>query len=318
MRIVALEMKNIGADIDTSMFYEFGDFDVYEKSTIDNMQERCKDAEVIIINKLPINKYTISELNNLKLILVTATGYDNVDTEYCKSRGIAVCNVKGYSTKSVIQHTFAMLFYLYEKLAYYDKYVRTLEYTKSDIFTHFDNTFHELAGKTWGIVGLGEIGRGVAAIASAFGCRVIFYSTSGNNNSFYYERVEFDELLRESDVISIHAPLNNNTRGLFNKAAFKQMKESAVLINVGRGPIVNESDLVEALNNNEIQAAGLDVIEREPMEKDSPLIKLKDDDRLFVTPHIAWATKEARTRCMLGVYENLKAFLNGENYNRIV
>lgn len=318
MKIVALEIKNIGSDIDSSMFNELGEFVAYEKTNIDDMQERCKDAEVIIINKLPINKYTIEDLDKLKLILVTATGYDNVDTEYCKSRGIAVCNVKGYSTRSVVQHTFALLFYLYEKLSYYDNYVKSGEYIKNDIFTHFDNTFYNLFGKTWGIVGLGEIGSGVAGIASMFGCRVIYYSTSGNNNNYYFERVEFDELLRDSDIISIHAPLNDATRNLFNKETFKKMKNSAYLINVGRGSIVNEEDLVEAIEKGEIEAAGLDVISREPMDENSPLRKLKDSDRLIVTPHIAWATKESRTKCMKGVYDNLKAFINGESLNRIV
>ncbi len=318
MKIVALELKNIGTDIDTSMFNELGEFVAYEKSNIDNMQTRCRDAEVIIINKLPINKYTISGFSKLKLILVTATGYDNVDIEYCKSAGIGVCNVKGYSTKSVIQHTFAMLFYLYEKLPYYDRYVKSGTYSNNDIFTHFDNTFYDLAGKTWGIVGLGEIGRGVAGIAAMFGCRVIYYSTSGNNNSYYYERVEFDELLRDSDIISIHAPLNDATRNLFNKEVFRKMKKSAYLINVGRGPIVNEEDLIWALENDEIMAAGLDVISNEPMEKYSPLLKIQNSEKLLITPHIAWATKESRYRCLKGVYDNLRDYLQGGTLNRIV
>lgn len=310
MKVVALEIKNVGEDVNTNMFNQFGEFKSYLTSTKDQIAERCKDADVIIINKLPINESTVGTLDNLKAVLVTATGYDNLDLPYLKSRGIAVCNVKGYSTDSVVQHTFAMLFYVYEKLRAYDDFVKNGEYSKIDIFTYFGEPFYELKGKVWGIVGLGEIGRGVARIAKAFGCEVVYYSTSGRNSNSEFERVELDELLKISDIISIHAPLNENTKYLFDKEAFGKMKKSAVLINVGRGPIINDRDLTDALKNDEIAAAALDVLEKEPMSADSPYYEIKDSRKLFITPHIAWATKEARQRLMMETYKNLEAIVN--------
>lgn len=318
MKIVALELQNIGSDVDFSQFNKLGEFIQYDLSSVDEIEPRCKDADAIIINKLPINESTIANLNNLKIVLITATGKDNVDVEYCKKRGIAVCNVKGYSTDSVVQHTFALYFYISENLRHYDDYVKDGKYAESPIFTYFGKTFFELKDKVWGVVGLGDIGRRVADVAKAFGCKVVYYSTSGKNSNSDYERVSFDELLEKADVISIHAPLTDATRNLFDSNAFKKMKKSAYLINVGRGPIVNEDDLVEALLNDEIKGAGLDVIRKEPMEKDSPLFKIKDSGKLFVTPHIAWATYEARTRLMDEVYLNLEAFINdGEKRNRV-
>lgn len=312
MKVVALEIKNIGEDISVNKFNEFGEFKSYLTTMPEEMPERCKDADVIIINKLPVNEKTIGNIDSLKVVLITATGYDNLDMEYLKKRGIAVCNVKGYSTDSVIQHTFALLFYVYEKLRAYDDFVKNGDYSRHDIFTWFDEPLYELKGKVWGVVGLGNIGRGVAKIAQAFGCEVVYYSTSGKNANNDFERVEFDKLLEISDIISIHSPLTEKTKNLFNADAFKKMKKSAVLINVGRGPIINEKDLVAALNNDEIAAAALDVLEKEPMSPESPFIGMTDSRKLFITPHIAWATKEARERLMDEVYMNLKAFVNGD------
>lgn len=318
MKIVALEIKNIGDDISVNRFEEFGELIQYRNSTPEQIPERCKDADVIIMNKLPMNETTIGTLDKLKVILITATGTDNIDIDYCKKKGIAVCNVKGYSTDSVVQHTFALLFYLTENLRHYDEYVKSGEYCRNDIFTYFNKIFFEIKDKTWGIVGLGDIGRGVAKVAEAFGCKVIYYSTSGKNSTSDYERVDFDELLKRSDIISIHSPLTDFTRNLFNSDAFSKMKKSAYLINVGRGPIVNEEDLVEALMKDEIAGAALDVICREPMDENSPLLKIKDSGRLFITPHIAWATYEARSRLIDETYLNLKAYVEGtENRNRV-
>ncbi|MBQ7833624.1 MAG: hydroxyacid dehydrogenase, partial [Lachnospiraceae bacterium] len=254
----------------------------------------------------PMNEATLAEAEHVKLICVTATGTDNVDMEYCAGRGIAVKNVRSYSTESVVQHTFAMLFYLYEKLRFYDDYVKDGEYIKCPRFTYFGETFHELSGKTWGIVGLGEIGARVADIAKAFGCKVIYYSTSGKNSNANYERVDFDTLLEESDIVSIHAPLNEQTKHLFTYDVFEKMKESAYLLNLGRGPIVKEDDLYRALTENLIAGAGLDVLEKEPMSPDNPLFKLKDSRKILITPHIAWATTEARSRLMENVYRNIE------------
>lgn len=318
MKVVALEIKNIGEDINLNMFNDFGEFETYVTSTPDQIADRCKDADAIIVNKLPINESTVGSCENLKVVLITATGYDNLDVPYLKSRGIAVCNVKGYSTDSVVQHTFALLFYIYEKLRAYDDFVKDGKYAEHDIFTYFGEPFFELKGKVWGIVGLGEIGRGVARIAQAFGCEVVYYSTSGRNSNNDFEQVSFDTLLEISDIISIHAPLNEKTKFLFDKEAFKKMKKSAVLINVGRGPIVNDRDLTDALKSGEIAAAGLDVLEKEPMSKESPYFEITDSRKLFITPHIAWATKEARERLMNETYYNLKAIIDkAEPRNRL-
>lgn len=308
MKIVFLDAKTIGEDIDLSGFDVLGEVVKYGFSTAEEARERSKDADVLILNKVQVNQQTIGEADHLKLVCVTATGTNNLDKEYLDKRGIAWRNVAGYSTESVAQHTFAMLFYLLEKLPYYDNYVKSEKYVNDVSFTHFAKAFHELSGMTYGIIGLGNIGRRVADIAKAFGCRVIYYSTSGRNSQPGYERVSFDELLEQSDIVSIHAPLDENTLGLMNKEAFAKMKKSAILLNVGRGPIINEVDLAEALNNKTIAAAGLDVLSVEPMQEDNPLRGIKDSERLLITPHIAWAGVEARNRLMGIILGQIKEF----------
>lgn len=308
MKIVFLDAKTIGEDIDLSGFDALGEVVKYGFSTAQEARERSKDADVLILNKVQVNEQTIGEADHLKLVCVTATGTNNLDKEYLDKRGIAWRNVAGYSTESVAQHTFAMLFYLLEKLPYYDNYVKSEKYVNDVSFTHFAKAFHELSGMTYGIIGLGNIGRRVADIAKVFGCRVIYYSTSGRNSQPGYERVSFDELLEQSDIVSIHAPLDENTLGLMNKEAFAKMKKSAILLNVGRGPIINEADLAEALNNKTIAAAGLDVLSVEPMQEDNPLRGIKDSERLLITPHIAWAGVEARNRLMGIILGQIKEF----------
>lgn len=310
MKIVFLDAKTIGEDIDLSGFDKLGEVVRYGFSTTEEARERTKDADVIILNKVEINEASIGEAKNLKLVCVTATGTNNLDKEYLASRGIEWRNVAGYSTETVAQHTFALLFYLLEKLHYYDKYVKTERYIGDTTFTHFANVFHELSGKTWGIIGLGNIGRRVADIAKLFGCRVIYYSTSGKNQQEGYERVDFDTLLKESDVVSVHAPLDENTKDLMNAEAFAKMKSTAIFLNLGRGPIVVEKDLADALKHNVIAAAGLDVLCVEPMSKDNPLREIKDSERLIITPHIAWASIEARTRLMEIILGQITEYFN--------
>ena len=298
MKIVFLDAKTIGEDIDLSEFEQLGEVVKYGFSTPEEARERTRDADVIVLNKVEINEHSIGEAKNLKLVCVTATGTNNLDKEYLQKRGIAWRNVAGYSTESVAQHTFAMLFYLLEKLPYYDNYVKSETYVGDVTFTHFAKVFHELSGMTWGIIGLGNIGSRVADIAKMFGCKVLYYSTSGKNTREGYERVDFDTLLKESDIVSVHAPLNENTRGLMNRSAFEKMKPAAIFLNLGRGPIVVEQDLADALDMGLIQAAGLDVLSVEPMQSENPLRKMKDSQKLLITPHIAWASVEARTRLM--------------------
>ena len=228
MKIVFLDAASIGADIDLSGFDALGEVKRYDYSTSEEAAERITDADVVVINKIPINETTLKKAKNLKLVCVTATGTDNLDKDYLGKRGIAWRNVAGYSTESVAQHTFALLFYLYEKLRYYDDYVKTEQYIGDRSFSHFGNVFHEISGKTWGIIGLGAIGRRVADLAKAFGCHVIYYSTSGKNTQPGYKRTDLDTLLRESDIVSVHAPLTDATRGLMNREAFEKMKPTAV------------------------------------------------------------------------------------------
>ena len=310
MKIVFLDAKSIGEDIDLSGYDQLGEVVRYPYSTPEEARERTRDADVIILNKTEINEQSIGEADKLKLVCVTATGTNNLDKDYLAERGIEWRNVAGYSTESVAQHTFALLFYLMEKLRYYDDYVKNENYVNDSMFTHFDHRFNELSGKTWGIIGLGNIGRRVADIAKCFGCRVIYFSTSGKNNQKGYNRVSFDKLLEQSDIVSVHAPLTDDTLGLMNREAFARMKPGAVFLNLGRGPIVDEAALTEALNTGMIAAAGLDVLSQEPMSEDNPLRSIKDSERLIITPHIAWASIEARTRLMEIILEQIKEFLN--------
>lgn len=317
MNIVVLDCMALGDDIDMSIFEKLGKLTIYERTAPEEVVDRLKDADALLTNKVVIGKAEMDRLPKLRYIGINATGTNNIDLAYAAKKNIAVTNVKSYSTDSVVQHTFALLFYVYEKLRHYDDFVKQGKYSDYGCFTYFGERFAQLSGKTWGIIGLGEIGRKVADIAKAFGCHVVYYSTSGKNSNPDYERAEFDELLRSSDIISIHAPLNDRTQNLMNRAAFEKMKPEAVLINVGRGPIVNESDLLWALNENKIAAAGLDVLSVEPMRKDNPLYGYKDSNRLIITPHIAWATNEARKRLVDEAYLNLEAFICGKERNRV-
>ncbi len=308
MNIVFLDADTIGRDIDLSMFEKSGHVTVYGFSSKEEMRERAADADVLILNKMQADAYTLEKASHLKLICVTATGTNNLDKNYLAQRNIEWRNVAGYSTECVTQHTFAMLFYLLEKLAYYDDYVKSEAYVNNTTFTHFSNVFHELNGMTWGIIGLGAIGRRVAQIAAAFGCRVIYFSTSGKNDNPDYSRVSFDDLLSRSDIVSVHAPLTEKTEGLMNRSAFQKMKKSAVFLNLGRGPIVVEQDLADALLAEELAAAGLDVLSAEPMHPDNPLKSIKDSGRLLITPHIAWAGVETRRRLMETVCQQIQTF----------
>lgn len=308
MEIVFLEKGSLGNDLDLSYFSELGHVTFYELTKPEEVPERIRDADVIIVNKIPMNEATLSGASHLKLVALTATGMNNIDFDYTNSHGIQVKNVAGYSTNAVAQHTFALLFYVLHRLAYYDNYVKSGAYCTNPGFSHFDEKFSELDGKTWGIVGMGAIGQRVASIAEAFGCHVIYYSTSGNHTEEAYERVDFDTLLTTSDIVSVHAPLTEQTEHLMNAAAFAKMKHSAIFINVGRGPIVVEADLADALEQGTIAAAGLDVLSVEPMREDNPLRRIKDSERLVITPHIAWAAVETRKRLMEIILQQVKEF----------
>ena len=315
MKISILERDSLGIDVDMSEIDKLGEVTVYPATTVENAVEHIGDADIIIANKLPLNGETLKDAKNLKFVAQTATGTNNVDFAYTNSKGIKVANVPSYSTDSVAQHTFALLLYLVEKMRFFDDYVKNGTYSRSNCFSCLDMIYPEIAGKTWGIIGMGAIGQKVAQIATVFGCKVICYSASGRTYDMPYEQVDFDTLLAKSDILSVHAPLNEYTKGLMNYDAFCKMKSSAYFINVGRGPIVVEEDLARALEEDQIRAAGLDVLCVEPMPLDNPLLKFKDSSKIIITPHVAWATSEARQRCVDVVTENIKAFLRGEEKN---
>lgn len=314
--IVILETGTLG-NLKYNLLNKFGSVTYYENTKRSETKERIKNANIIITNKVVLDEEVLKDAKNVELICEAATGYNNIDIEYAKKRNIAVTNVAGYSTQTVAQHTFALLLHLYDEISYFDNYVKSMDYSRSGNFTNITRPYNDIDGKVWGIVGLGAIGKKVAQIAEAFGAKVIYYSTSGKNNNDKYKRVSLDELLEKSDIISIHAPLNNNTQGLFNYDNLCKMKKSSVLINVGRGPIVVDEDLAKAIDNNIIKGAALDVFTVEPLSEENPLLKVKNKNKLVLTPHVAWASVEARERLFNDLVDNIKCFYNGQSKNRI-
>ncbi len=316
LNIVILERNSVGTDVDVSCFEKLGNVTCYPNTvTAEEVRERTKNADIVIANKSPLREETLKDSPRVKLICEFATGFDNCDLAYCKSRGIGVANVVDYSTAMVAQHTFTLALALTQKLAHYDEYVKSGAYSAQDRFSNFDLPFSELDGMTWGIVGMGNIGRRVARIAKAFGCRVIFYSITGKSTVTEYEQVDKETLLAQSDVLSLHCPLSDLSRNFIDREALRKMKKTAVLVNVARGPVVNNPDLYDALMAGEIMAAGLDVLEKEPLEISNPLSKIKDSNKLIITPHLAWGSVEARTRCVQEAFKNAEAYLRGEKRN---
>ena len=307
MKIVLLDTLTYG-ETDLGAFNAFGDVTAYETTTAEETPSRIANADVIVTNKVVISDALMAAAPSLKLICVAATGTNNIDLAAAEARGIAVKNVAGYSTDSVIQHTFSMLFYLLGHSRYYDDYVKEGAWQRSPVFTHVGKPFHEIRGKSWGIIGLGEIGRGVADIAKAFGAKVRYYSTSGKNDYADYEKVTLSRLLEESDIITIHAPLNRATQGLIGHSELLIMKDGAVLLNLGRGGIVDERALAAIIDAKPIYI-GLDVLEKEPMVPDHPLMKVEHKERLYITPHIAWSSVEARDTLIAEVIENIRTFV---------
>ena len=314
--LVVLDGSTEG-DVDFSLLNRFGKVVYYDNTSPLEVEERVKDANIIITNKVELNEQNLKNAKNIEIICETGTGYNNIDVEYAKKANIAVTNVSGYSTPTVAQHTFAMLLNLYDKISYFDNYIKSGNYSESGMFTHLSVSFNDLEGKVWGIVGLGAIGNRVAKIAESFGAEVVYYSTSGRNNNSNYKRVELDTLLLESDVISIHAPLNEKTKGLFNYQNISKMKKTAFLVNVGRGPIIVNKDLAKAIDNGIIAGAALDVFDNEPLPISDPLLSIKNKDKIVMTPHIAWASKEARDRLFKSVIMNIESFYKGERLNRV-
>ena len=304
MKIVFLDRKTLGCDINLAQFETLGDVIYYDYTKPSDVLSRVKNADVVITNKAIVDKNTM-ENSSIKLICITATGMNNIDLEYAQQKGIPVKNVAGYSTSSVAQLAISYILQFVQKINFYDNYVKSGGWENSDIFTNNDKPFYELNGKTIGIIGLGNIGKEVAKIATAFGCNVIYYSTSGKNNDTTYKNVSLEVLLKESDIISIHCALNEQTNNLLNKNNLHNLKKKAILLNLGRGGLVNEQDITDCLNEGKDIYFATDVTTVEPIEKTSPLLTIENKDRVIITPHIAWASVEARTRLMDLVFKNI-------------
>lgn len=313
--IVILQGASVGEDINLSFFHQLGNVTIYDNTSQEEVRERIKNAHIVITNKNLMNESVLHDLAQIEMIGLFATGVNNIDIEYCKQHHIKVVNVKGYSTDTVAQHTIALAMHLIEKNNYYDDFVKSKKYENSGSFTHFENVFHDVSSMTWGIVGLGNIGRKVAAIATAMGANVQYYSTSRKNVTSDYKQVGFNTLLKTSDIISIHSPLNDATHYLFNEEALMKMKKDAYLINVGRGGIIEEKALVEVLNKGHLSGVGLDVFEHEPLQEDDILYTIKDQNKVILTPHVAWGSIEARKRCVEEAFLNALAHIKGEERN---
>ncbi len=304
MKIVFLDAATLG-DVSFAPIERLGELTCWQTSDASEALERVPGYDVIVTNKVRVDKGLIDAADNLKLICVAATGVNNIDLEYAASKGIPVRNVAGYSTESVVQCTFMHILSLAGKLPYYDAKVKSGEYSRSGLFTDLSKPFRELSGKTMGIIGMGTIGSRVAKVASAFGMEVVYFSTSGTSHCSDYPSLPIDELMSMSDVISVHAPLNSRTAGLLGAREISLMKPDAILVNMGRGGIVDEAALADAVDSGRIAGAALDVYSSEPLPEDNPLSRIVHKERLSLTPHTAWASVEARNRLVEMIAANI-------------
>ena len=314
MKIVVLDAATLGQDLDLSIFEKYGDLTVYPSTTAEEIEAHLADAEVALLNKIKLGEAQLKSAKHLKLICVSATGFDNIDLSYCRANGIAVCNVVGYSTQSVAQVTIAMALSLVTHLPEYTEAVRSGEYTKSGVANRLVPVYHEIAGKTWGIVGFGNIGRQVGVVAEALGCRVLVNKRTPVDG---WECVDLEQICRESDIISIHTPLNETTRNLIDDAHIRMMKPSAVVINVARGAVTDEAALTEAIEQGRLGALGIDVYTQEPFPMDHPFQRILQFPNVCLTPHMAWGGYETRVRLLNEMAQNIESYLRGERRNRV-
>ena len=305
MKIVFLDAATLGSDADFKEIEQYGSLILYPSTDRDDIVERVGDAEVLIVNKVVVGKEEIDRLPALRLICVAATGVNNIDVAYATERGITVKNAVGYSTESVVQITFGSLLSLINNSGYFDNVVKCGEYSAGDSFTDMRKSFFELNGKRFGIIGMGTIGKRVAEVATAFGAKVCYYSTSGVAHCGDYPSVSMEEMLRVCDIISVHAPLNEKTNNLITIKELRMAKPNSIFVNMGRGGIINEADLAEALNNDIIGGAVIDVYSKEPLPADHPYMLLNNPDKVILTPHIGWASVEARARLITIIAENI-------------
>ena len=317
LKIAVLDAGTLGDDLSLSPLSEFGEVAIYRETPPELVAERISDADIAVLNKVKLGGNNLGGAKKLKLICITATGFDNVDTAYCRTAGIGVCNVVGYSTDSVAQITLSLVLSLFSHLREYDDYVRSGRYSAGTAHNRLIPVYHELAGKTWGVVGYGNIGRKVAAVANALGCRVACTRNNpvGNEPD---EVLPLDELLKQSDVVTLHVPLNDGTRNLLSRERLSLMKSDAIVVNAARGGVWDEGAVADALLAGKLGGIGSDVYAREPMQKDHPFAKLADSDRAIFTPHMAWGAYEARVRCLEDICRSIRSFLSGGMRSRIV
>ena len=314
MKIVILDSGTLGADVDLSPIKALGEVVEYKFTAPDEVADRLADADVAVLNKIKLNKDNLSDAKSLKLICVAATGYDNIDVTYCRERGIAVCNVPGYSTDSVAQLSVSMALSLVTHLNEYRSFVHSGEYSRSSSANRLEPVYHEIAGQTWGIVGGGGIGSKVAEIAQALGCRVLLCRRQPEER---YEAADIDRICRECDVISLHVPLSDETRGMISRERIASMKNGVVIVNTARGAVCDEQAIADGVLSGKIGALGCDVYSKEPFGEDHPFCAILDRPNVCLTPHMAWGSYEARNRCVRRMAENITEFYKGNIHNRI-
>lgn len=314
MKIVILDSLTLGEGLDLSLFSELGETHIYPTSTPDEIRERTLDCDVVITNKAKLNESTLGNANSLKLICVTATGFDNIDTEYAKKRGIGVCNVVGYSTNNVAQLTLGFVLNLINKTTEYRRSVSSGHYSERGVANILSPIYHEINGLKWGIIGFGNIGKKVGAVAEALGCSIMVNKRTPIDD---YECVDIDTICRECDIISIHTPLNDGTKNLINAERIAMMRDGVILVNVARGAVTDEKAIAEAVKNGKIGGFACDVYSSEPFSNEHPFYEIKEYDNVILTPHMAWGSYEARVRLCNEVKENIIAFFKGEIRNRV-
>lgn len=312
--ITLLDRSSIGEDLDYSELAKAGELTVYDATEPSELAERLKDTEIAILNKIKMTREVLSAAGHLKLICVAATGYDNVDIGCCRERGIGVCNVAGYSTDSVAQITVSIALYLMSKIGIYNRFVTSGGYSASGKPNYLAVPYRELAGKTWGIIGYGNIGRKVAQIARAFGCRILSLKKHPDGSE---GKTDLETLCRESDVISLHVPLNSETRSMIDESMIRLMKKDVILLNLARGAVIDESAVAKAVLDGRIGGFGCDVYSVEPYGTDHPYSSIEKLENVCLTPHIAWAAYEARVRCLTEIVANIRSFQNGIRRNRV-
>lgn len=314
MKIVVMDAATLGGDLDLSPLCELGEVLAYPGTSAEELPGRIADADVIISNKLKLNRDNLSDAENLKLICVCATGFDCIDVEYCREKGIGLCNVPGYSTESVSQLTLTMALALIGHLGEYRRHVHTGAYTHGGVANCLTPVWHEIAGKTWGVIGGGNIGSRVAGLAEAFGCKVLMCRRKKDPR---YETVDVDTLCRNADIISVHTPLNEETRGLVGEKQIALMKKDAIFINAARGLVADEEALAKAIEEERLGGLGVDVFSVEPFGADHPYTRILDRDNVILTPHTAWGASETRNRCLRIVADNIKVWRDGGKQNRV-